>query len=154
MKFTYTTTAALICALVTGPIPAVCLKSASEAWVSGVPWFPLREFLQVNALAATYFVVALVVGIIPPLCVTIALRDNKPNVVFATFGAPGVVVMHLTLAVYFENTLTAIQWLAIGIIVFGAFMLRKSPSDPAEEALADVIFHDEHVPSGNDGVVE
>ena len=134
-------TIGILAAICSVPASVICLKLSSQVWVADSSWWPPAVLLQVNSAALIYFVAGNVVGFLNPIGTTIALRNNPPNLVYATIGAPATILLHASLALYFQQSLTLTQWSGIGIIVFGAFLLQKRPAS-ADEPAAKVIPQD------------
>ena len=123
MKFTALNIVAIIAAVAALPLSVIMLKISAQMWHDSI-W-----------ASSWYFFLANVVGFLNPIGTTIALRDNKPNVVYATIGAPAIIVLHIALAWYFHSSLTWWQWLAIGIIALGAILMQTGPVDTSAAPL-------------------
>ena len=81
----------------------------------------------------SYFVLGNAIGFFNPLCLTIAMSGNNPNLVIAMLGVLGGVFFNAVLNWVFKVGMTRRQWAAILIMIAGGVMLRAStPSDEAE----------------------
>lgn len=73
---------------------------------------------------AGWFVLGNVVGVGYPICTTLALHGNHPNLVFATMAGFGGIFFALTIDRVFADRLSARQWMAILIIVAATMVLQ------------------------------
>lgn len=112
MEFTFVNSLAIAIAILSLSGSAICFKYSADQWDSQ------------QAASLIYFVLGNVVSLLGVTCTTVALRNNDTNVVYATIGGPGSAVLHVSLALVFQQALPWWQWLAIAIIVFGATMLH------------------------------
>lgn len=93
---------------------SICFKKAAQ---------------QNGTRALAIFAMGNVIGFINPICKTIALRNNNPNVIFAIMGGLGGVIFVFVINWVFEGKLTRSQWFAIMIIIFGSILLQLQPSE-------------------------
>lgn len=90
----------------------VCLRLASER--SGWPWF--WWFAAGNAL-----------GFVATLMLTLALRAQHPNLIFALAQGGGFCVLQLTAFYLFRIPLSPWQWLGIALIAVGIMLVQTRP---------------------------
>ena len=79
-----------------------------------------------------YFIFGNCVGFFNPLCLTIALRGNHPNLVMAGMGGVGAAFFVIVLNRVFKERLTPRQWAALGIIMAGTILLQLGSNEPVE----------------------
>jgi multidrug transporter EmrE-like cation transporter len=115
VRLTLATSMAMIVAI-------ICLSGASVLFK-----FCADQWDERWALAVALFVFGNLTSFLGVIATTVALKNNEPNIVYATIGGPGAAVLHLTLAAVFQQGLPWWQWLAIGIIVLGATLLHVDP---------------------------
>lgn len=115
VRFTFATTVAIVASILCLSVSSVLFKYSADQW----------DLHQLFSLSC--FVVGCAVSLAGSFATTIALRNNDTNMVFATIGGPGAVLLHLSLAMVFRQSLPWWQWLAIAIIVFGAALLHVNP---------------------------
>ena len=115
LSFTFVNSLSIVIAILCLSGSAVLFKHSADNW----------DNHQIAALI--YFVFGNAVSLAGVIATTVALKNNDANIVYATIGGPGAAVLHLSLALVFQQALPWWQWLAIGIIVFGAVMLHINP---------------------------
>jgi len=82
----------------------------------------------------SYFILGNAIGFFNPLCLTIAMSGNNPNLVVAMMGVLGGIFFYAVLNWVFKAGMSRRQWAAISIMVAGGVMLKlSSPSDEGEE---------------------
>ncbi len=74
--------------------------------------------------ALLFFTLGNGVGFFNPLCVTIAMRDNSPNLIYAVMNGVGGVFFVLVLNWVFKGVLSPSQWIGVFIIVLGTLLLQ------------------------------
>ena len=136
VKFTPVNTIAMVAAVCAVPMAVILLKLSSQEWAKKLEWWDIAFWTAIG-----YFALGNVVGFTTTIGKTIALRDNPPNTVYAIVGAPSTVVLHFALAWYFNITLTPTQWLAIGVIIFGAVLLQCGSGSREDEVIVEVVQH-------------
>ncbi len=99
----------------------VCLRYASER--SGWPWF--WWFAAGNAL-----------GFIATLMLTLALRAQHPNIIFALAQGGGFCVLQLTAFYLFRVPLSPVQWVGVALIALGIICVQLRPATEAHTVAA------------------
>ncbi len=97
--------------------------------------FKLSAQQTVRKRILGYFVLGNTVGFLCPLCVTIAMSGNNPNLVIAMLGVGGV-FFHVFLNWFFRVGLTRRQWVAILIMIAGGILLKLGSPDGETEGAA------------------
>lgn len=93
-----------------------------------------------------YFTAGLVVGILYPICTTLALYGNHPNLVFATMAGLGGIVFVVVMDRVFRGQLSARQWLGIALIVVSTVVLQL-PASSGESPPGDSHGPTDQIPS-------
>jgi len=119
MKFTLINTAALAGAIAT--------------WIGGDVLLTFASG-ETGFTKLVFFIAALVAGIINPAFLTVVLKDNNPNIVYATFGGIGSVLLYWTLGVIFGKPFTFWHWIAIAVVIAGTILLQVKPEEMASES--------------------
>lgn len=96
---------------------------------TGASIFFKKAAQQKGTRAMAIFALGNVIGFINPICKTIALRNNNPNVIFAIMGGLGGIIFVFVINWVFQGKLTRFQWFAILIIIFGSILLQFQPSE-------------------------
>ncbi len=83
---------------------------------------------QMVVTSAVIFVTGLLIGLLGAFARTFALKNKDANLVFATIGGPGSILLQICVAVVFRQTVYWWQWVAIVIITVGSVLLCLGPT--------------------------
>lgn len=74
-----------------------------------------------------YMGIGYAVGIVPPLCLTLAYQGNNPVIILAIAAGVGNPVVYITLLVVFRQPISWIQWIGIVLAVVASVLLTIGP---------------------------
>ena len=106
------TIAAIVCNIVFTTVTIVIFKLASD---------------HTDKWYFTYMGFGYLIGILPPFFLSIAFRNNNPNVIMAMVGCFLGPTLHATMYLTFRQHLSPIQWSGIGLALIAAVLVQLGP---------------------------
>jgi len=78
------------------------------------------------------FLLGTTIGTGSPICMTIALRNTNPNLIYAACIGGSFFVLQVASSFLFRNPLTGMQWVGVLLVGSGLLLLPMSRNKPAE----------------------